>query len=213
MKLSVIGSVGLLCLQVACGSGDSATKTSAQPATQSASAKAKGSSAPSSSAPASAAAPAATAPASASAATSAAAPEGAGGLESSEAVARAFIKALNEGSLESGLALFPSDAVLASAVTCTGPGLAEEMIKFRANFTKLHGDMAKARKDGHPIELTYVGPGTEAQNHKKGDVEDGCTWQLDVEVRPEIINAVDAKQNVAVMNINGRYYLVTTDMT
>jgi hypothetical protein len=128
-------------------------------------------------------------------------------------VARAFIKALNEESPDAALALFPSDAVLATAVTCTGPGLAEELTKFRANVTKLHGDMAKARKDGNPVELKYVGPGTEAQNHKKGDVEDGCTWQLDVEARPEIINAVDTKQNVIVMNINGRYYLLTTDMT
>lgn len=136
---------------------------------------------------------------------SAAAPTG---LESSEAVARAYAKALNEGTLDDGLALFPSEAVLASLLTCTGPNpVAAHVAEQRKQLTEQHGKLQKILKD-QKLSFVYVGPG-EVQSKKKGAVEDGCTLQDDYETHEEFLRfEPQSKARLIVMKAGGRFYLL-----
>lgn len=130
------------------------------------------------------------------------------GLESSEAVARAYAKALNEGTLEDGLALFPSAAVVASVMSCPGPNpFASQLAQQRKQLTETHAKLQKILKE-QKLSFVYVGPG-EVQAKKKGAVEDGCTLEVDLETREEFVRfEPESKARLLVMKAGGRFYLV-----
>ncbi|MBK7395861.1 MAG: hypothetical protein IPJ34_06020 [Myxococcales bacterium] len=130
------------------------------------------------------------------------------GLDSSEAVARAYAKALNEGTLEDGLALFPNEAVLTSLLTCTGPNpVVAHVAEQRKQLTEQHGKLQKILKE-QKLSFVYVGPG-EVQSKKQGAVEDNCTLQDDYETHEEFLRfEPESKARLIVMKAGGRFYLV-----
>lgn len=130
------------------------------------------------------------------------------GQESSEAVARAYARALNEGTLEDGLALFPPDAVVSSALTCTGPNaLAVQVAEQRKQLTEQHGKLQKVLKE-QKLAFAYVGPG-EVHTKKKGTVEDGCTLQVDLEAHEEFLRfEPESKAMLLVARVGDRFYLI-----
>jgi hypothetical protein len=130
------------------------------------------------------------------------------GHESSEAVARAYARALNEGTLEDGLALFPSEAVVASVMTCTGPNaLAVQVAEQRKQLTEQHGKLQKLLKE-QKLAFAYVGPG-EVHTKKKGTVEDGCTLQVELEAHEEFLRfEPESKAMLLVARVGDRFYLI-----
>ncbi len=133
------------------------------------------------------------------------------GLGSSEAVARAYAAVLNEGTLEAGLALFATEAMVAPLLTCTNGKnpLTEQVVAQRKQFAEHFAALQKAFKDSKST-VTYVGPG-EKHSEKKGDVKEGCTAQMDIEAHEELLRfEPQSTMSLQIIKLSDGWYLINS---
>lgn len=130
------------------------------------------------------------------------------GLESSEAVARAYAKALGEGTLETVLALYPTDAMVEPLLTCTEGAhplklqLETQRKQQTEEFPKIQQAIRETKlvvKYAHPAEPTV---------RKKGEVDGSCTLQADFHAQAEILQFDEqSTMRLLVIELSGRWYL------
>jgi hypothetical protein len=130
------------------------------------------------------------------------------GLESSEAVARAYAKELNEGTLEAALALYPTDAMVEPMVTCTA-GAHPLKLQLETQRKQLTEEFAKIQHGIHEAKLVIkYAHAAEPTVRKKGEVEGSCTLQADFEAQAEILQFDEqSTMRLLVVKLAGRWYL------
>jgi hypothetical protein len=130
------------------------------------------------------------------------------GFESSEAVARAYASVLNEGTLEAGLALYPTDAMVEPLVACTA-GPHPLKLQLETQRKQLTETFAAVQQGIHDAKLVIAyDHAAEPFTRKKGEVEGSCTLQADFETQAEILRFdPQSTMRLVVIKLSGRWYL------
>lgn len=130
------------------------------------------------------------------------------GLESSEAVARAYAKELNEGTLDGALALYPTEAMVEPIVTCTA-GAHPLKLQLETQRKQLTEEFAKIQHAIHEAKLVIkYAHAAEAIVKKKGEVDESCTVQEQFDAQAEILQFDEqSTMRLVVVELSGRWYL------